>query len=478
MIFLTQLLNGSAKMARLHVFMMFVLMALAACMPPRGIMDEVEEQSGTGTVPIPGTNLRTYHLALLDRSGVHLDYPGYLVGVEYLAGSSTPSVTHIMNYAGSPGYAPQVVFQNFNEGVQIALPSSRECPPPPDNGAIDAIAESINRDLRETEGPKPKYTHLLVMVMGWNTDQAESVRNFNQLATNIQLATHTVHATEGQKDFRPLVIGVSWPSTWKLNGWWIIPDAVVSASSFWAKKDQADQLGRRVLAPLLINAVLKARSELFAKIPVVVIGHSFGARALSAVFRPWESAFRGVVPWDRDSCYKPEPNAFSFRDGDRLILLQGAVDISDVIGNDSILPALLRTDSLTAIMTASQFDSAVPTAFWANYIGNIETFRQACGESAKASPDYDLGSIGCGDAVSDQWGLQRCRNTAEMIKLDSSRQSDRHKIYYKNASRLINCRTPLGGGAAHSDIFRPETGSFLWNQIRVPPGSNEQELGD
>ncbi len=365
--------------------------------------------------------------------------------------------------------APEVVFQNFNYRTQPNLPNSRECRKPPDNGALDTLAKQIGGRLREAGGQStPKYTHLLFMVMGWNTDQAESVRNFNQLATNI------LRTNKGDERFRPLLIGVSWPSMWKLGSWWFLPDAAVSSSSFWAKKDQADQLGRRILAPLLIKAVLQARSETRTNIPVVMIGHSFGARALSAMFRPWQSVFRDITPWDWDSCYEPEPSeAWSFTSADRLVLLQGAVDIADVLGKESLLPSLLRPGSLTATMTASQFDSAVPTAFWANYIGNIETFRRACGPGAPASSEYDISSISCGEAV----GSQKCLNDADEIAIDPNRVRDRRTIYYQNASRLINCRTPFGGGGAHSDVFRAETGIFLWNEIHAPSRPVMSESG-
>jgi hypothetical protein len=45
------------------------------------------------------------------------------------------------------------------------------------------------------------------------------------------------------------------------------------------------------------------------------------------------------------------------------------------------------------------------------------------------------------------------------------------RVRYWDASPLINCRSPLSGGGAHSDIYRAEFGRFLWHEIGGPAPS-------
>ena len=52
------------------------------------------------------------------------------------------------------------------------------------------------------------YTHLVVMVMGWNTPQVQAFRNFGSLMGHLHAAAG------GDRAFRPLFVGVTWPSFW------------------------------------------------------------------------------------------------------------------------------------------------------------------------------------------------------------------------------------------------------------------------
>ena len=62
------------SMVRIPIVLMLMLITLVSCGQPRGVMDSIEEHSDTGETAVFGTNLRVHHAALLDTSGIHLDF--------------------------------------------------------------------------------------------------------------------------------------------------------------------------------------------------------------------------------------------------------------------------------------------------------------------------------------------------------------------------------------------------------------------
>jgi len=101
--------------------------------------------------------------------------------------------------------------------------------------ALDHLRAALDARLADPTG----YSHVLVIAMGWNTGQEEAVRNFNSL-TNAALNA----AAPG---FKPLVIGVTWPSKWASA--WL--DPVFKLASFPNKAHDADELGGTWLGVLL-----------------------------------------------------------------------------------------------------------------------------------------------------------------------------------------------------------------------------------
>jgi len=76
-----------------------------------------------------------------------------------------------------------------------------------------ALAEPLSRS--DPKGAR-KYTHVLVVVLGWNTVQEEAVRNMNSIALNLSNVRNEnsqkarANGDESSIDpFRPLVIGLT-----------------------------------------------------------------------------------------------------------------------------------------------------------------------------------------------------------------------------------------------------------------------------
>ncbi|RRJ82919.1 hypothetical protein [Aestuariirhabdus litorea] len=294
--------------------------------------------------------------------------------------------------------------------------------------ALNRLAISLRARIAAARRDGTPFSHILVLTMGWNTVQEEALRNFNSIIKNIRLA--------GGKAFNPLVIGVTWPSQWQSD--WLGP--LYKLVSFPVKARDADELGLSWLGVLLHDTLPRADNRL----PVVVIGHSFGSRAASmatcvgpAIHPPGGEA---ITP-------KPFPHL-------TLINLQGAFQIERLLGSGGdrkiIFPGRCANASQgdsRIFLTASVHDQAMDTAFWGVYAGNDKSYRRFCEQT---TPPFNC---------------LRARASGEL----ESQAVNGSPISYIDASELIYQNAYLSGGGAHSDIYRPEHGVLLWQLIAPPP---------
>lgn len=218
------------------------------------------------------------------------------------------------------------------------------------------------------------YTDLVVLTMGWNTPQEEAVRNFNSIIHNMKLAA-------GKRRFEPLVIGVTWPSMWA-NAWL---DPVFKIISFPYKAHDADELGLSWLAVLLHDTIAPARG----KLNVVVIGHSFGSRAVSTASCVGPVIVNGARTVDRAPI-------------DHLVNLQGAFLSERLFGEDDAgfhFPTGC-TNVRNLVLTSSVNDTAMNKPFWGVYAGDDRSYDKQCGlpgrllRCAVAEPDGGIKSDG------------------------------------------------------------------------------------
>ncbi len=195
-------------------FMVFgvVIMSclLVGCGTPSGLLKDSEAYYNIGTLAFVHTNLRVYHSALLDPAGVHLDTNGYVIGVEKVdTHDDKPGprrVTHIIEYdrivPNTDVPAPCIVFSLFkSERVANAVPEPMAyCASADREGEyLPNFVASLQRRLC-----KECFSHIFVMAMGWNTDQEQAVKNYNEITNNLRAAASV---QSGTTRFRPLVIG-------------------------------------------------------------------------------------------------------------------------------------------------------------------------------------------------------------------------------------------------------------------------------
>lgn len=96
-------------------------------------------------------------------------------------------------------------------------------------------------------------------------------------------------------------------------------------------------------------------------------------------------------------------------------------------------------------MTASRGDKAVTTAFWAEMAGADDERREVCEENP--------GRFGRSQICVSAKGDGRTQPAANEIPAE---------FVYVDASRLVSFEQPNTSGKAHSDIYRQETGRFIW----------------
>lgn len=282
-----------------------------------------------------------------------------------------------------------------------------------------------------------KYTDVIVISMGWNTNQIEAVQNFNSLVHQLKKSAKSDVA------FNPYVIGITWPSEWVSS--WIEP--IVRGISVVNKADDADEVGVGWMRAIIQHGVLEVTQDpRYKATRVTVLGHSFGARATSMAV-----CHAGILnaPADRGfSNVEPAPNSVSW-----LIGLQGAYSLNRYLPGGAGLFDVNYGDCPAVknhLLTASENDSA------AQFAGNVLRASPFAGEiSAWHSMKDGIHNQMFNFFIADSHGR---------VKLVEGVTGER-KWNYIDASNLVFYKAYGTGAGAHSDIYRAPIGSMLWNFI-------------
>lgn len=288
---------------------------------------------------------------------------------------------------------------------------------------MSALQAALSADIKS-----PSYTHIVVVVMGWNTVQEEAVRNINSIIRGIKHASE-----ESPGAFNPLVIGVTWPSQW--NSPWL--DPLFKLTSFRTKAKDADEVGLTWLGVLLGTTVPQASAQAGKKLPVIVIGHSFGARAATT------AVCDGPVIADGMGARSATQTV------DLLINYQGAFlteRLLDIDTHGELLDKCPRGKRIA--LTSSKYDTAVKRALWGIYAGSEKSFLKYC-----SAPSMLINCV-----KADATG-----KTTPPPTLGK-------KLTYVNSDNLINYNAFYTGGGAHSDIYRDEQGVLSWSLIKALSG--------
>lgn len=301
--------------------------------------------------------------------------------------------------------------------------------------AIRFLQDAVSKRIASAaEGRRP-YTHLILVSMGWNTPQEEAVRNFR----SISLRLGETEVATNNPAFRPLYIGVTWPSDWGGG-------KAETLVSYTNKAPDADELGLSWLSAIVKNVVAPYTDT--GKLGTVVIGHSFGARTTSM------AVCSGGV-------FSKEGNA---KDGkvNLLVSLEGAYSINRFIGGGDYeriaYPGIRACERAGHIvLTASKNDSAVSIAFWAPMTGEIKSYEKFC----KDENTFDCQKVSADGKLNQATGYA----------------TNRH-IHYLDATELLKYNAYGSGGGAHSDIYRSETAVMLRQAIcQFAPSNGQSAAG-
>ncbi|MGF6744633.1 hypothetical protein [Paraburkholderia sp. MM5482-R1] len=321
------------------------------------------------------------------------------------------------------------------------------------------------------------FTHFVIIVMGWNTSQDEAIRNFNDIVGNMMDAADEMPFSarfngardDGHDPFRPLVLGVTWPSYWNKSK--------LDIFSYFDKADDADELGLTWLnvlvnrtIPLVVAQAQKDPNGNRApgsKLRVVLIGHSFGARAAMRALFSGPVLDPPAVKMASAAVATPVPDPMV----DLAVGLEGAVSVNRFIKDKSSEGAPYRDFAeigTKIVLTASDKDEAINAPVWYEPSGSTHTWKKVC-DSAKdlfqcwyASDAIRYGQdgrIASGDFTVCPAGTEgKC-----VPELTFPRNAEDKRVLYVNTTDGITTyNTPDTGGGAHSDIYRLPMGRLLW----------------
>lgn len=320
--------------------------------------------------------------------------------------------------------------------------------------ALDALQRNLTQDLKGA-----RYTHVVIVVMGWNTAQDEAIRNINDITGNMMaaaeearnpptndLATSPKATNISNSRFRPLVIGVTWPSFWS--------DSFTNFFSYPTKANDADEIGLSWLNKLINDTVPKALDASQSRAKVVAIGHSFGARAMTrALFS--------------SPALHPEQK-FPQSRVDLAVGLQGAVSINRFMVGKGLEGApyrdVARLNHTHVALTASQHDGAAGgRVFWYDPSGSIKSWHLACDNPDAAMADT-FECLKASDTSAFPGGrFSLCKAGDESCSAPTLSPG---KVSYIDASDgITEFNSPGSGGGAHSDIYRLPMGRLLWRLV-------------
>ncbi len=223
---------------------------------------------------------------------------------------------------------------------------------------IDALRETLKADLHAKIASKSRddrYTHVVLAAAGWDNDQEVSVAHYNAVLSNIQ------QAAEDQGDpFRPLFVGLTWPSVWGNDDWIFgLRYQLLKLIGYGNKADDADEIGYTIFNLLLNEVVADIKAE-HRDLPVVVFGHSFGARLTS----------RGVFSADRLSSKTDREQSTV----DVFIGLQPAFSVRRFLIGEGREGAPYRPDfapGVPVVLSTSMHDSANPLARYLTFARHV-----------------------------------------------------------------------------------------------------------
>ncbi len=322
---------------------------------------------------------------------------------------------------------------------------------------LDNLAERIKEDVK-----KNAYTHIFFLSMGWNTDQQEAIRNYNSLIGQLR--------AQGDETFNPLFIGLTWPSEWS---WPWALEEIGKPVSYIVKAPDADEVGILWGSYILRKILIPAKKMKKKNIPLILLGHSFGARVITrSVF-----GYPGQYP----EFESPTPE-----DIDLVLSIQGAYSVNRFVKGAGEEGAPYQSYDQYAkkfVLTWSMSDTANPIAACvtgAKHAGGKPGFKTSLnsptvfdqfkinveGDNCNFDMIYTNTSINSDDDVKEEGAKKNPWTSLGEIN---------DKVAMIDASSLVKFSPYNKGGKAHSDIYTPGMAAFIWDVISKTLGDPRPE---
>lgn len=423
------------------------------------------------------------HRVVEDVAGLGYRFPGYLIGIEKAAKTKICATddcgASLRDLTGRGTYKPELQRQlkdlfDDGEGLFVThvvrytheaepLPHLQGCflynlyanrapensPLKPDgctnalagnpdaaylstNTALSALELDLERELAAARQAHRPYSHILLFSMGWNTTQLEAIRNYNSLIGQMMNAA-AADPNPRKPPFRPLFIGLSWPSQWR--GF-----SLIKALSYPAKANDADEAGAFWVNLLLHRKLLPLAARQPEPLPIVLLGHSFGARIVTrAAFSP--------------EILGPAPGGAELQKVDLVIALEGAFSVNRFLeerkqGKEGAPYAKYECYAGKVVLTWSEHDKANP-------IANLFTGANHVG----GKPGFERASTSPYSRYFERFAWTGALPAAPALTNEAD------KIAMINVSSIVRTSTYTKGGRAHSDIYNREVGELLWRLI-------------
>lgn len=350
------------------------------------------------------------------------------------------TLTHVVSFSSNAA-SPACILFNANSNKSEVKSNLAPCPNAkinPGSGKFEYMEEAINSiDLLKSDMRakinKIHPTHIFLVSTGWNTPQGESIQNYNDLFK------YVIAADKNEKGFVPLVVGFSWKSYMDNVNQGTVDVGVVG--------NDADEVGIFWAGPILHKVLEPLGTEY--RIPVRLIGHSFGCRVVTQALSSKE-----LYEDTPGSSSKPVTYglqcAFS---GNRFAPKKGfwATVWKSTFGENDSLENFNEV-SEKQFYTTSDLDKAVQEAAGIGipYVGSKEFFK-ITGEDTDFKKIITRSTIEAPDIY--------------VPKLDCNGD----KITLINASKIIKDRAPGTGegGGAHSDVWDAEAGDLIWDLLKA-----------
>ena len=365
--------------------------------------------------------------------------------------SKSMFISHVVSTGAGGAVADTPLYNAYDNAKRIDPTAAQPGQPVDCKGQPVAAFDAFGDSWKAVQAVKTQlakalatgaYTDVVVLSMGWNTNQIEAVQNYNSLIHNLSKAAES----RGDR-FVPYVIGITWPSEW-VNPWL---EPAVRAVSVFNKADDADEVGAGWMGAIIRHGVLpvtqQAAYNQHDKLRVTVLGHSFGARATSmavcngSILTPPAGTEWNTTP--------PAAGAVRW-----LVGLQGAYSLNRDLPDGAGLFKLRYDGCKLAgrqLLTASAHDNAAGVA--AKVIrGAPFAGQKAAWDALKAGPHHSAFNFHTATATG---GLDATGESLSASAWD-----------YVDASALVFYNAYGTGGGAHSDIYRPQMGQLLWEFLR------------